>query len=335
MLQEFLHWWAGQLLSLIPDRLRGNQGGGDGLAVLLKPGGAADLVLRRRSRDTELGRFTLDGTGAAKIRAAVGASPPQAILHVPPGQLLEQSVVLPLAAEREPEQVLRYEMDRLTPFNAEDLFWTWRAVRRDRARGQLHIQLSLALRAGLQPALDALATAGIRPVALQSGAASIPLGLNTAGPWRRRLDLGLALLCVVLTLTAVGAPFIRQSRELAKVERTIAASRPAANDVDTIRRRAAAAAAGVDVLAAQRAGSGIMLEILAALTTALPDDTVLSDLGIHARAITMTGQAASAARLIPALAASLSLQNPSFAAPVTRNETAKAEGFTIHAEAAP
>ena len=51
-------------------------------------------------------------------------------------------MTLPLAAERQPEGVLRFDMDRLTPFPAEDLFWTWVIERRDRARRMLHIGLS-------------------------------------------------------------------------------------------------------------------------------------------------------------------------------------------------
>lgn len=339
MLHEFLVWWAGQLVSLLPGRLRSLDGGGDGLiAVLSADATTAGFILRRRGRETALGTFPLAGLGAAPLRAAIGARPPPVTLRLPPGQLLEQSVVLPLAAEREPERVLRYEMDRLTPFQASELFWTWRIVRRDRARGQLHVTLSVAVQGALRPVLDALASAGIRPVALQSGQAGrtfIPLDRTPDPFWRRRFDLGLGLLCAVLALTAAGAPFIVQLRERAAVERRIASARPAVDQVDALRRQAAAAMAGVDVLAAQRAVSGNMLETLAALTATLPDDTALSDLAIRARAITISGQSASAARLIPALAADPALRNPSFAAPVTRNETAKAEGFTIRAEAVP
>ena len=41
--------------------------------------------------------------------------------------MLAKTVTLPLAAERELEQVLAFEMDRETPFKAEELYWIHRS----------------------------------------------------------------------------------------------------------------------------------------------------------------------------------------------------------------
>jgi hypothetical protein len=48
----------------------------------------------------------------------------------------------------------------------------------------------------------------------------------------------------------------------------------------------------------------------------------------------MSGQSATAARLISALAADPAIRNPAFSAPVTRNETTHTDLFSIRAEAA-
>ena len=119
------------------------------------------------------------------------------------------------------------------------------------------------------------------------------------------------------------------------LDRHIAALRPAVDQAEALRRRAAAAAAGVDVLAAQRAQSGDMIEILALLTIAVPDDTSLTDLTIKKRLVTMSGRSAAAARLVATLAEDSALRDPGFGAPVTRDATTRTEGFTIHAEVVP
>jgi general secretion pathway protein L len=271
----------------------------------------------------------------AALRSALGARRPPAQLLLPPGTVLEHAVTLPLAAERDPESVLRYEMDRLTPFAAAELYWTWAIDRRDRARSQLHLRLSLVLRAQVDAALFMLRQAGLHPSAL-AGETGRVIPLEPAGTsrWRRRTASALAVACGLLAIAAIAIPFIGQSRETRRIERQIAAHRPAVERSETLRRNMAAAAAGVDVLAAQRTRLGDPLAVLAALTDILPDDTVLTDLTLRQRVITISGQSGTAARLIAALAADPAIRNPNFTAPVTRNETTHTDIFSIRAEAA-
>ena len=80
---------------------------------------------------------------------------------------------------------------------------------------------------------------------------------------------------------------------------------------------------------------GDPLRVLADLTDILPDDTSLIELSLRDRALSIAGQSAAAARLIPALAADPAIRNPAFAAPVTRNELSGIEDFSIRAEVAP
>ena len=81
------------------------------------------------------------------------------------------------------------------------------------------------------------------------------------------------------------------------------------------------------IAAARRQGDA--LQILAALTQALPDDTWLADLSLKPGNLTMDGQSADAAKLIALLAAVPGLQDPSFTAPVTRTNDGKADLFSL------
>ena len=334
MLDEFLTWWKGQLVSLLPPRLRGRDADRDTVNLVLAPTlDTVEVPAQPRFRTVSPERFGSAGPGFAALRARLGArTAPKADLVLPPGLLLEQAVTLPLATERELGRVLRFEMDRLTPFAADDVFWSWRITGRNRGEGQLHLVLSLTPRAPLLPVLDALAAAGLRARLLRSGAAVITLDQVVEAAWRRRVRWGLAAACAVLAVGAAAAPFLRQSLDSRKVERGIAALRPAVERADALRRRAVADAAGVDVLAAQRAESGNVLAMLAALTVALPDDTSLTDLAFRARVATISGRSGAAVRLIPLLTAEPALQNTAFTAAVTRNDTTGTEGFTLQTE---
>ena len=105
--------------------------------------------------------------------------------------------------------------------------------------------------------------------------------------------------------------------------------------MEALRKRLAEGVAGVDALAAERAKIGNVLQVLAAVTDIVPDDTWLTDLSLHQGKLGINGQSPSAARLIPALATDPSFRNPAFAAPVTRAPDGHADFFAIRAELAP
>ncbi len=343
MLREFLAWWARQLLSLAPQHLAARDPQRENALLAEIQPAALTLRMRRRAREDALGRFTLDEAGMRAMRAALaGRKPAAVVLLLPAGQVLEQAVALPLAAERDPERVLQYEMDRLTPFTPDEVYWGWTVARRDRARGKLHLSLLLVPKAGLLAHVSALERAGAAPTVLEAaGPAGAPLRIilrqepSARERWRRRGLAAAATACAVLAMVAAGLPFVQQSRAFSTVEARIAALRPQVDQADALRRRIAAIAGSNDVIAAQRERVGDALAVVAAVTEILPDDTFLTDLQLQSRTLTLTGQSAAAARLIAALAADPAIRNPTFTAPVTRNEAGKSEGFAIRAEVGP
>jgi general secretion pathway protein L len=339
MIDAFLAWWAQHLLAWLPARLRGTARLTDALVAEMLPGNGLALLARRGGREAALGSFAPGAAGEASLRAALAGRRGPLIARPSPGVLLARPVELPLAAERELGQVLRYEMDRLTPFAPDDLYWGWAVERRDRARGRLHVSLMLAPKAAVEPALAALRRAGARPSALEVAGTAHLIPLDPGRPRQerrlRQVLAAAAACCAVLALVAVGLPFALQSVASRKVERRIASLDPTVEETQALRRRIASGAAGAGVLAQQRAATGDALAVLATVTTLLPDTTYLSELTLHGRVLTLTGQSAAAAQLIPELSADPAIRDPAFIAPVTRNETARADQFSIRAELAP
>jgi len=344
MIEAFLAWWAQHLLAWLPARLRGAGRQPDGLiAEMLPPGapsgGGLALFARRGGREAALGRFSPGAAGETALRAALAGRRGPLLVRPAPGALLVRPVELPLAAERELGQVLRYEMDRLTPFSPDDLYWGWEIERRDRARGRLHVLLFLTPKAAIEPALGTLRRAGAKPAALEAPGTSLLIPLDPARPGQERrrrqmLAIGTSA-CAALALVAIALPFVLQAAVAHGIERRIAALRPQVDQAQALRQRVANGTAGANVLAQQRAATGEALAVLATVTNLLPDDTYLSELTLHGRVLTLSGQSAAAARLIQELSADPTIRDPAFIAPVTRNETARADQFSIRAELAP
>ena len=315
------------------------------LITLVSPPGStpAEVDIALPSGPAE--RLWLDDAGLSRLRAIRARLPRGAVrLRLRPGSLLQRDVTLPLAAERGLDQVLHYEMDRLTPFTAAETFWGWTVTRRDRPHARLHLRLTLAPRAPIAPLLAALASAGASPMLLEAaesaggdGRRSIDLASREgAGSGRATpvLRAGLAL-CGVLLLVVVALPFVRQSIALAGMEARIATLTPAVTEAARLRRTIEAQAVGGSLLTAARQQVGDPLEAIAAVTKALPDDTWLTDLTVQQRRLRIDGESRAAVRLIARLAADPTIEGPSFAAPVTRDDSTHADLFSISADLAP
>lgn len=352
MLRDILLWWVRQMRSLLPQRLLSDDATADALLVVpdsansgvanpgvANPHGGNDvpqvrLIQRRHRRELLLGRFRLDDAGQRAAKAVMRQEPRRVVLRPDAALVLERTVVLPLAAERDLAHVLSYEMDRLTPFTAQQVFWSASVARRDRATNRLELCLTLVPKAVLQPVLTALDRLGLAPTQID---AISPTGAHRlldmrAPTTRRHATLSVPVgLVAGLALLAVVTPFVTQAMARHAVDARIAALQPQLAAVERLRRRIAAGAAGSDAVAREQARTGDALQVLAAVTDLLPDDTVLGDLSLRDGTLEIGGQSQAAAQLIPALAADPTLRNPSFTAPVTRTADGKADTFVIRA----
>jgi general secretion pathway protein L len=281
------------------------------------------LMHRRGGQETLAGTLDLDGPAPAlaAARLAVG-------LRLPPEAVLVREVVLPLAAARDLQTVLGFEIDRLTPFSTSELYWGVSGITQDRARGKLRLNLSCVVRAQVETLRQALGRIRLSPSFIDTGTGRIDLA--TAGPAARRTQYALAALCGVLAIACIAVPLVQQQIALDQSANAIAAEQPAARTAQILRQQLAAAAAGGAAIA-QEEHAGDALNVLATLTAALPDDTWLSDFTLKSGDLSFDGQSANAARLIGLLSAVPGLRDPSFTAPVTRSADGKADLFSIHA----
>jgi general secretion pathway protein L len=340
-LRDLLRWWARQMRALLPPGLLPDANQVDALLVAATGTPDApelDLSWRRRRRETPLGRFRLDEGGRRAAQAAIRQRVRHVILRPDPAAVLERKVVLPLATEHDVPRVVRYEMDRLTPFTAEQVFWSASVERRDRSAGRLELCLSLLPKTLVQPVFTAMEAIGHRISAIETaGHDGVPRTIDLVPPSpRRQRALAIAYGAIaVLALIALAAPFVTQSLARGAVEGRIADLKPQIAQVEALRHRIAAGSAGNDAIATEHAGIGDALQVLATVTELLPDDTVLADLSLRQGKLSISGRSRAAPQLIPAMAADPTLHNPSFAAPVTRTPDGKADTFVIRAELNP
>lgn len=333
MLSQLFAWWLRQLAGLVPPRLRRDKGAHD--AVILRFDRLGDglehsegaILVRRRGQEAYAGTLRL-GDGAWRDPGPSLAK----VVRLPDGMMLRREVLLPLAAERDIAQVLGYEMDRLTPFTKDEIYWGYSGLRREPPRW-LRLDLMMALRAPLEQLLAGLAALQLQPAYLESGAGRIALSPVKARPGRA-LNAALYALSAVLLGACVAIPVIRQQHALGAAQARLAALGPAAHEAVSLRQRLSIAASGQEAIASAEQ-HGDTLQILAVLTGALPDNTYLTDFALKSGELTIDGESGDAARLIAVLSAAPGFLDPRFVAPVTRAADGQADLFSIRATVSP
>ncbi len=345
MLRDFFTWWFGQLAELLPQRLRRSAPTAEDATVITPIGPLDEAIdevaigVRRGGKENLLGHFALGASGLADLP---NTSDKPAVLRLGEQHVLAKTLVLPLAAERELDQALLFEMDRETPFKPDELYWNHRVEAIDRQNGRLLVRLVLAPKENLSPLIERLGLARITPVR-----AEIANGPD-AGFWlpldnhHQRVDRGsrrllkpLAVCCAVLAIAAIVTPFVRQSIMIADLDQSLAAGRAAAGEADKLHGEIASLTGSADLIVREQAKVGQPLVVIAAATRVLPDDSYLTEMQLQQRKLTLSGRSAAAAKLIGAMAADSEFHNPTFAAPVTRIEALRQEIFTIVTEVEP
>jgi general secretion pathway protein L len=342
VLAEFLTWWRQHLLELVPEALlRGTGPAANALVVDATNPGVLTVIRRRRGAETRITQQRLDDPGLLSLRAALNdrAGGESVLLRLASAVLLERTVPLPLAAERDLDRVLTYDMERLTPFSAEEVFWAYAVEARDRARARLQVRLTIIPKVSVQEVIDLLSSCAGRPnlieAATDSGARIIRLQHErAAGRIAQLSPRNAAVVLAALAGLLLISPFVRQSLEMADAQAQLDALAPRIKQVNALRNRISGVGAGGDAVASETKRLGDMMEALAAVTEILPNDSYLTEFEMRERKLSLSGQSASAPKLISLLSADERIRNPSFTAPVTKSPDNKRDVFAISAELA-
>ena len=345
-LPGFLRWWGGELSALLPVRWRQAFAGGERWYVLER--GAGVWQLRRAGESLSMADAhdtdTLDHR-VALLAHALGECDPadrRIALLMPSAQVLRRRLVLPVAARDNLRQVAGYDIDRQTPFRAEDIHFGVRELGEGGPEGRFVAELAATPRTSLDPLLDELAALRVAPDRVD-----VPLGFGLAGvdllpparaprrvDRRRRLNLALIAAIVLLTFAAMATWLHNRNVALETMRADVDAMQPDAQRVKALRQRLMDSAGASGFLVRRKSESPSILPVLDELTHRLPDDTWLERFTLNATGqIGFQGQSPQAARLIDALKGARSIGEPSFQGTIQADPTSGKERFYMQAKA--
>ncbi len=337
--------WLGEaasvLRSLLPPRLRAMLEGDEQRLYLLRRGDDVELLAAGRHGDVVLGQLPLgDDHLLAGARQRADQSAAGRWLLLPSSAVLRRVLPLPAAAEPRLREVLAFELDRQTPFTADQVTYQGRVLSRDLASQQLQVELWVLPRARLAAEMQALGPLGehlagvdaVDPDGLRHGLNLLPeTGQVRRMDPARKLNAALAAIAVICVLGALAMTLHNRGARLEQFKRDVAAANDAARQARIVRNQLETSAAAANFLAEQRALRPTMLEVLDDLTRRIPDDTALDKLAINDGKLVIVGQSRGAPALVGLLQDSPLLREPALSGAVQADPRTGRDRFTLTA----
>lgn len=340
---RFFSWWFGELSALMPGALKARLHPSPAVTIRLQ-NQQAIISSTRNDLVTELGRIDLSTKKDQRNAVAVAlrrldVRDVEIIYQLASEAVLRREIDLPVAAAENLREVLSFEMDRHTPFRAEDVAFAHRIIRADPNTRRLLVELVVVPRQLLEQVNSTAESLGLAPdrIGVAEGHPDLDFlahDSSSEAHGGRRMTMVLGALVLALAAAAVYVPLYLQHAELRALEARLESSRAAAMEVEALRKTVDAGLDQARFLLDQRNARPSFVELLREITARLPDDTWLTRLRWQKGVLTLAGFSPSAAGLIGELEASPLLSEVRFAAPVTMDARVERERFNLSAAVA-
>jgi general secretion pathway protein L len=354
-LATFWRWWTTEISRLLPEQLSLLRAGAG--APLLAVEGDEVLLLDQQGAAPPDRRVLAAALDEARRKSAVrslleraGETRGRARVALGREEALVRRVTLPAATEENLSQVLAFEMDRLSPFRAEEVYFDHRVVSRDATAGQIVVELAMARRDLVDARVQQLRAmdVSVQGVSLRDDAARgaeafdlLPSEQRGARETRRErlVRFGLIGAVVALFLLSLVLPVWKKRQEVLAQHPQVAKAKQEAESTDAIVRELEKQAADYNFLLAKKYANYPAAAYLEEITRLMPDNTWIQQMDLKTagkvREIQLTGETPSSSKLIELFEQSKVLQNAAPRGTVTRGAGPGTERFMIVAETRP
>ncbi len=331
-------WWSKELVALLPTSTQ--QAIAASNERLFAQVSGKNLVLFQGSieRMQELAQFPLDASDSALPNIKAHAR--QVVLLLPPDRILNTTVTLPAATEENLREVLAFEMDQLTPFTVDQVYYDFDIVDRSSTRGTIDLRFLVSPRSAVDELLSALQRIGLRPGVVSAKADSERLHdinllprayaqkARVATQW---LNTGLAVTALALLVAVIAIPLLQKRQQVSEFKPLVTAAMEAAQEGSRLKRNIELIATGSAELIVRKEARPTTIAIIDEMSRILPDNTWLSRIDIASDEIQIQGQSEAAESLIGLIEESPTFENARFRSPVTQVPQTEAERFHLSA----
>ncbi|MGB3125964.1 MAG: PilN domain-containing protein [Pseudomonas sp.] len=267
------------------------------------------------------------------LTAPVAPGTARQVLMLAPETVLLHSLQLPLAAARNLSAVVGYELDRYTPFQAEQLYFVAHLERRT----PTHLQVTLVaiLREHLDQILADCAALGLHPHRVDVanlGIDLLPAPLRPRQPPRGKgLQRSLPWLCGALLMAAMLLWLNDRQRVLDAMRASVQQQKEHVAQVHALRQQLLNTRGAAQYLIRRKLAQPPLAALLNDLTRCLPADTWLDQLDVKDGELSFSGQSAKASGLITRIKGCQRLENAQFEGVIQPDARTGKDQFALRA----
>ena len=352
-LRHFYNWWSGELAAFVPLRLRPAARFLSDAAFVAIEGKRVQVNCWREGRIERLDDLDLGPLPQAEqplaLRAwlsralAPGAAP---ALLLQPGDALSHQIEMPRAAEESLRQAIAFELNRYTPFKANEVYFDCRVLKRMSGERGLTVQFAVAPKTRVDASLSLLAQAGVRPAAvvLADDLSTERMPLNLLPPEQRvntapRISAAntlLAALALILLGVALALPVWQKQQAIAAINPLVQDAKRQAEGADRLKSELDTLVQTYDFLLQRKHSYPAATAVIDELTRVLPDGTWLQQLNLRSHPkgweIQLQGETTISSRLASVIEDSPLFRDAGFKSPLIKGQAPASERFHLGAE---
>ena len=332
---QFLAWWKQQLWECIPANLRARAIQARRPALWAP---ATDQVWAPGASALDSQMFTRSALAQRGGSAALVAGDSNGFRRV---------VELPIAVSGRLQQVLGFELDRLTPLRASELYYDFRILDRNTATGNCRVEVVAVPRARVAPWLADAQQRNVEITRIVLSPSDIDSSLNllaasrTGGeaPSRYRwLNNALLALCAVLAVALVAFPLWQMRQKVLDLQPIEATAKTEAAAASILQRQLEKQIGEYNLPLARKHGAPLVVQVIDDITKRLPDDTWAQSFEIKSvpnqktREVIVQGETGSGGKILQLFQESPLLKDPVFKATMVRMTNPNSERFHISGE---
>jgi len=367
-LPRFWRWWTAELAPLMPAaprsaiqrrRMRPVLEFGDGEVVVWQPeiaGGAFQMV--KAATISLAGDAAAIGAAGRTALAALasagqsGSPTPRVVVALPSRQVLRKELVLPAAVEQNLRQTLAYDLDRHTPFRADQVYFDAVVIGRDATKKTIRVDWTAALKtvvdgARRQAEAWGASVMAVRPGPVSSSVQRLNLLPQETRParivWRRWQVWAPMAVVAVLAMAAVIVPLVQKREYAIELQRQTELARVQAEAASVIRREFERLEGEFNYPLARKYAYPPTVQVLDDVTRLLPDDTWLTQMELKTttkgkdtqRELFLRGESANGGKLISLLEESKLVEQAALRSSTTKLQPGPGEVFDLGAQLKP
>jgi general secretion pathway protein L len=329
--------WRRRLGLCLPNWLRRWIASRNPKLVVSPSGDDAELLLQVGDERESIGGIDLRTGGP--VTALLSRPPKQAWretwLELPARRVLLRTTALPVQVRDKLHQVLAFEIDRLTPFSAKDVYFDARILGQLARGTKLNVQVAVCRRDGVSDWLERLRE-GRSPASRLTWPEAWPEANLLPMAERPKPSVAGALLTQLLgvaVLALAAATLITplwQRQQLQEVlDSELRAVRSAAVEVEEVREELERARLGSVEVLNRKVAQPRMTDLLLELTDLLPDGTWVQTLNVRDSEVDIRGESNQATALIGMLESGPGIDAVRFRSPVMQVASTGMERFHI------